>query len=189
MKLIVGLGNPGSKYKKTRHNIGYMIVDKICEMKNIKLKYDSKLNGEIGETNIGGIKTIVLKPTTYMNLSGHSVLAVMKYYKIELDDVIILYDDIDLPVGKIRLRELGGHGGHNGIRHIIQSLGTQNFKRIKIGIDVDKSMQLDSYVLGKFAKDEKTDIEIAIINAAEASLMFVTHDEYKDVMTKYNTQT
>lgn len=189
MKLIIGLGNPGKKYSKTRHNIGYMIIDKICEMKNIKLKYDSKLNGEIAETNISGIKTVLLKPTTYMNLSGHSVLAVMKYYKINLEDIIVIYDDIDLPVGKIRLRELGGHGGHNGIKHIIQTLGTKDFKRLKIGIDVDKSMPLDNYVLGKFNKDEKTEIEIAIINGAEASLMFVKHDEYKDVMTKYNTQT
>ena len=127
MKLIIGLGNPGKEYERTRHNIGFEVVDALSEQWNIPLN-QAKHKGLYGVGYVDGKKVILLKPMTYMNLSGESIKAVMDYFKVEIEDLVVFYDDLDLAVGKIRLRQKGGAGGHNGIKSMIAHLGTQEFK-------------------------------------------------------------
>ena len=131
MFLIVGLGNPGKEYENTRHNIGFDAIDKIAEKYNIELNR-IKFKSVYGEGFIGGEKVILLKPTTYMNLSGESLRAIMDFYKLSNEDVLVLYDDISLEVGRIRIREKGSAGGHNGIKSIIAHLGSDIFSRIRL---------------------------------------------------------
>lgn len=133
MKWIVGLGNPGPQYEKTRHNVGFMALDALASRHNIQIN-QSKCKALIGEGHIGGVKTVLIKPMTYMNLSGESLRAYMDYYKADMEDLIVVYDDLDTEVGKIRLRYQGSAGGHNGIKSIIQHTGTQSFNRIRMGI-------------------------------------------------------
>lgn len=189
MKLIVGLGNPGQKYKDTRHNAGYIALDEALKIFNLKMKLDVRFKSEIAFYQNLAKKAIFLKPVTYMNRSGEAVKSVIDFYKIEIDDVLVIVDDIHLETGKLRLRELGGHGGHNGLRHIIEVLNTKDFKRVRIGIGLENNMPLDSYVLGKFKEDEKALLEKACRQTAEAIEMFINEIPYKDIMTKYNTQT
>src|SRR5690606_5529715 len=126
MKCIVGLGNPGKKYQSTRHNIGFMVIDELLSRQNLSLNKD-KFKGKYTQTIINGEKVLLLEPQTYMNLSGESLRPLMDYYDIDVEDIIVIYDDLDLPTGKVRLRQKGGHGGHNGIRSIIDHLGTKDF--------------------------------------------------------------
>ena len=189
MKLVVGLGNPGSKYQKTRHNIGFMIIDRVISKHSCVMKFDAKFNAEICQLKVNSEKVFMMKPSTYMNLSGEAISKVMKYYDISSDDLLVFVDDVNLPTGKIRLRETGGHGGHNGLKNIIGLLKTEDFKRVRIGISLNNTMPLDSYVLGQF-----TETEMAILNQSIdiASLIiedFLMQLSFKDIMTKYNTQT
>src|SRR5690625_476168 len=133
MKCIVGLGNPGKKYEKTRHNIGFMVVDELLSRYGWKLT-QKKFRGKFTLEHLNGEKLILLQPQTFMNLSGQSVQEVLDFYQIEIENLLVIYDDLDLPVGKIRLRESGGHGGHNGVRSLIDHLQTKKFKRIRLGI-------------------------------------------------------
>ncbi|MCM3570803.1 aminoacyl-tRNA hydrolase [Neobacillus mesonae] len=168
MKLIVGLGNPGKQYEHTRHNVGFDVVEELSTRLNIPLS-QSKLKGLYGMGAVSGQKVLLLKPLTYMNLSGESVRAVMDYYKVEIEDLLVIYDDLDLPVGKIRLRQKGSPGGHNGIKSIVAHLGTQEFNRIRIGIDhPDTGISVPDYVLGKFRADEQSFIEAAVKKSADA---------------------
>ena len=159
--LIVGLGNPGSKYDRTRHNVGFDVIDCLAKRWNIRLKEEKRFKGEIGQgPGPKGMKLTLLKPTTFMNRSGDSVRAVIDWYKWSPQSVLIVYDDMDLPVGKIRLRKAGSAGGHNGMKSLISCLGTQEFPRLRMGIDSPKSnrvVQSDtvSYVLGRFAPPEQ----------------------------------
>ena len=155
MFLIVGLGNPGKEYKNTRHNIGFDAIDVISKKYKIEVNR-IKFKGVYGETFIGGEKVILLKPSTYMNLSGESIRAVMDFYKVNQEDVLVIYDDISLEVGRLRIRDKGSAGGHNGIKSIISHIGTEEFARIKIGVGQPKG-DLVNYVLGNVAKDRKTD--------------------------------
>ncbi len=186
MYLIIGLGNPGRDYVGTRHNIGFDAVDAICS------KYDIKLNKEkfkaiYGDGRIGGEKVVIAKPQTYMNLSGESVRELRDWYKIDEDNIIVIYDDISLPLGKVRIREKGSAGGHNGIKNIIYQLTTDVFPRIKIGVGAPEHPDFDmkDYVLGKFSKEE---IEILIesvvrvVNAVEEIIV----ENPKSAMNKYN---
>ena len=134
MKLIVGLGNPGKQYDKTRHNIGFDVIEKIAEKLNIKLD-QAKFKGIYGIGHVEGEKVYLLKPLTYMNLSGESICALMDYFQIDIEDLLVIYDDLDLPVGRIRLRQRGSAGGHNGIKSTIAHVGTQEFNRIRVGIN------------------------------------------------------
>ena len=131
--LIVGLGNPGQKYEKTRHNMGFLTVDMLAEEKGVKLN-KVKFKSAYNIMNFAGCKCLVMKPQTYMNLSGEAVREAVQFYKIPADHVLVIYDDISLPVGKLRVRPTGSAGGHNGIKNIIAHLGTQDFPRIKIGV-------------------------------------------------------
>lgn len=154
MKLIVGLGNIGEEYSKTRHNVGFMAIDYYASKHNIVFKEEKTMKGFIAKTNINGEKVIFLKPTTYMNLSGDSLILVKNYYKIDIKDILVINDDLDMPVGKVRFRASGSAGGHNGLKSIIANLGTQDFRRIKIGIDRSKVISVVDYVLSKFSIDD-----------------------------------
>ena len=183
MYLIVGLGNPGNEYAGTRHNIGFEALDYIADKYNIELNR-IKFKGMFGEGFINGKKVILLKPTTYMNLSGESIREVVNFYKISNEDVIVIYDDISLEVGRLRIREKGSHGGHNGIKSIIANLNTDVFPRVKVGIGGPKG-NLVSHVLGKFSDEEIAVLRESIKASAEAVGIMISKDA-KEAMNKLN---
>lgn len=168
MKLIVGLGNPGKQYEETRHNIGFKVIDELSERLNIPLD-QSKHKGLYGIGHVKGEKVILLKPLTYMNLSGESVRPLMDYYEIDIEDLIVIYDDLDIPVGRIRLRQKGSAGGHNGIKSIIAHIGTQEFNRIRVGVNRPSNGQsVSDYVLSRFTKEEQEVLGGIIKKCADA---------------------
>ena len=183
MYLVVGLGNPGKEYEGTRHNIGFEAIDYLSDKYNIELNRE-KFKGVFGEGFIKGKKVILLKPTTYMNLSGESIREVINFYKISNEEVIVIYDDISLEVGRLRIREKGSHGGHNGIKSIIANLGTDVFPRIKVGVGAPKG-NLVSHVLGKFSEDE---IEVLreTIKASSDAVSIMMKADTKEAMNKLN---
>lgn len=185
MKLIVGLGNPGKEYTNTRHNVGFSFIDSYLESKGIDEKWTKKFDGLYLETKLNNEKVYFLKPQTYMNLSGNSVKKLVDYFNIEIDDILIISDDLDLNVGNFKLRLNGTSGGHNGLKSIESSLGTNNYKRLKIGISNDKEKDTKDYVLGNFSKEEKE-----VLNELYKSLHTVIDDYFKldfeDLMSKYN---
>lgn len=187
MKLVIGLGNVGNKYHLTRHNIGFLILDEIADRNNLKFKHEPKLEAFVTSDIVAGEKVVYAKPTTYVNLSGNALVKLMNYYKVELADIIVIYDDINLETAQIRIRETNGHGGHNGVRNIIEHLKSQNFKRIRIGIGLDDSMPLDHYVLGNFSKSEIQNLKPTVDSAIDAIEMFVKGVYFKDIMTKHNS--
>jgi len=154
VKLIVGLGNIGQKYTFTRHNVGFMLADSIAINNNLTFRENSRLKCFMANLRDGVNDYLVIKPTTFMNLSGEAVRAVMDYYKIPVEDVLIVYDDLSLELGKIRFRANGSDGGHNGIKSIIQHLGTQNIARLKIGIGPQPNLPSEVFVLQNFSKEE-----------------------------------
>ena|SRR5690554_2567757 len=160
MKLIVGLGNPGDRYKNTRHNIGFMFLDELKNDLNLEFSLNKQLKSLIAFANINGEKIIFAKPQTFMNLSGEAVLSIVNYYKLEIEDIVIVYDDLDLPTGKIRIRKTGSSGGHKGMSNIIQLLKTSEIKRIRIGIMNNSNIDTIDYVLGKFTIDEEAQIRL-----------------------------
>ncbi len=184
MKLIVGLGNPGEKYAATRHNIGFVIIDEVAKKLGVS-KFELKFKGYYTKVKYKGEDIILLKPQTYMNLSGESVGAIINYFKIDLDDVLIVYDDLDLTVGKIRFKAKSSNGGHNGIKSIEQHLKTSEFKRLKFGIDRDSRIPVKNYVVSKFTKTELDDVIFNVEIAANACLDFVV-DDFITLMNKYN---
>lgn len=184
MFLIVGLGNPGKEYENTRHNIGFDAIDSIANKYNIEVS-KSKFKGVYGDGFIGGEKVILLKPTTYMNLSGESVREVLDFYKLTEEDILVIYDDISLEVGRLRIREKGSAGGHNGIKSIIAHLGTDVFSRIKIGVGQPKG-DLVNHVLGKFPSEDRTclnEVLDVVVSASEV----VIKDGTKEAMNKFNS--
>ncbi|MBM7704912.1 aminoacyl-tRNA hydrolase [Metabacillus iocasae] len=185
MKVIVGLGNPGREYDRTRHNIGFMIIDELAEHLMISLD-KTKFNGIYGVGTVKGEKVILLKPLTYMNLSGESLKPLMSYYDVSPEDILVIYDDLDLPSGKVRLRTKGSAGGHNGIKSIVQHLKTQEFNRIRVGIDrPTNGMKISDYVLGKFTNEEMVDMKEAIDKSIKASEDWI-HTPFLEVMNRYN---
>ena len=186
MFLIVGLGNPGKEYDGTRHNIGFAAIDYIADKYNIELNR-IKFKGVFGEGLINGKKVILLKPTTYMNLSGESIREVVNFYKISNEEIIVIYDDISLEVGRIRIREKGSHGGHNGIKSIIKEIGTQEFDRIKIGIGRPKDkMTVINYVLGKFDKEDEITIFNTLDKVDKAINYYLQTKNFEQTMQQYN---
>lgn len=185
MKLFIGLGNPGSKYERTRHNAGFFVIDELSRQWNIDLTEEKKFKGLIGRGVVKGEKVILLKPSTYMNLSGESLRAVMDFYDVEMEDVIVIYDDLDLPQGRIRLRLKGSAGGHNGIKSIISHTKTQEFKRIKVGIDRHPKIPVVDYVLGKFTEDELALVMQAVDQSVKACDMALT-ETFNKVMTEFS---
>ena len=183
MFLIDGLGNPGREYENTRHNIGFAAIDVIAEKYNIDINR-TKFKGEYGEGFINGNKVILLKPYTFMNLSGESVREAIDFYKLTEDQVLIIYDDISLELGRLRIREKGSAGGHNGIKSIINHMGTDVFTRIKIGVGAPKG-DLVNHVLGKFSKDEVNILKQTLDAVTEATADIIDNGA-KDAMNKFN---
>ncbi|PZD94868.1 aminoacyl-tRNA hydrolase [Paenibacillus sambharensis] len=185
MKWIVGLGNPGSTYQSTRHNVGFMVVDTLAKRWGISVT-QSKFKALVGEGHVQGEKVYLIKPMTYMNLSGETVRAFMDFYKAELDDFIVVYDDLDTEIGKIRLRYQGSAGGHNGIKSIIQHTGTQSFNRVRMGISRPApGVNIADYVLSPFAKSEHDQLAGMIESAADALEYALSHP-YEQTMARYN---
>lgn len=186
MKCIVGLGNIGRKYENTRHNIGFMVVDALAEKHHIQLD-QQKFNGLYTTALIDGEKVLLIEPMTYMNASGEAVRPLLDYYKIALEDMIVLYDDLDMPPGRLRLRQKGSAGGHNGIRSLIQHLGTDEFKRIRIGIGRPVGrMSVPNFVLQRFSEDEMFTMSHVIDRTIEACEAFLTTERFENVMNQYN---
>lgn len=176
MKLIVGLGNVGEKYCFTRHNVGFMVVDKLAIVHDVTFKEDRKLKCFIGKFKMGFEDIFLVKPTTFMNLSGESVQAVMNYYKIDISDVLIVYDDLSLELGKIRFRASGSDGGHNGIKSVIKHVGTQAVARLKIGIGPQPPIPSETFVLQNFYKDQLENLKPVLKNSVEAIEYYVNND-------------
>ena len=183
MKMIVGLGNPGKEYEKTRHNIGFIIVDSYAKQKGIK--FSEKFNGLSAKIYMNGETFILLKPLSYMNLSGTIVKKYAEYYKIKPEDILIIQDDLDLPIGKIKLKYKGSCGGHNGIRNIIDELKTELFPRFKIGIGKNIKTNIKDYVLGKFSEEDNEKIKKICEFVPEIFEDFITKD-FEKLMSKYN---
>ncbi|WP_018248276.1 aminoacyl-tRNA hydrolase [Orenia marismortui] len=184
MKLIVGLGNPGAKYNLTRHNAGFMVIDSLAKeyVVNVNSKEKQAL---VAKLHIGREKVILAKPQTFMNNSGQSVRALADYYNIDTQDIMVIYDDLDLEVGRIRVRPKGGHGGHNGIKSIIDHLGQKKFARLRVGIGRPEYGTVTDYVLGKFSREESKKVNKTLEEAVEAIKLYLESD-LNDVMNKYN---
>ncbi len=183
MKAIVGLGNPGDKYAPTRHNIGFEVINFIALKYNVNFK--SSLKSHIGVAHIDGEKILLVKPQTYMNLSGESLLEIVNYYEIELKDVLIVYDDIDISLGKVRIRQKGSAGTHNGMRSIIELLKSQDMPRIRMGIGKKDNIPLADYVLQRFPPDEIPAVREMVSKAGDAITCFI-EDGIDLCMNRYN---
>lgn len=183
MKLVVGLGNPGLTYKKTRHNIGFMFIESIEKDLKLDFKLDKKFKAMVCKEKINGEDVIFAKPITYMNNSGEAVKEIVDFYQIASEDILVIVDDMDLPVGKIRIRRNGSSGGQKGLKSIINLLHTEEIKRIRIGID--KGDDAVNHVLGKFSKIEKESIDLIMDKA-----LFILKDfldlSFENFMSKYN---
>ena len=184
LKLIVGLGNPGKEYEKTRHNIGFMAIDRIVD--SLGISFDrNKVNGSYCVTNAGGEKVMFLKPLEYMNLSGNVVGRFVKFFDIDVSDILIIHDDLDMDLGRIKLRPRGSSGGHNGLKNIEANLGTQDYKRVKVGISNDKRFDTKDYVLGRFSSSD-----MEILNPILDKMPDIFNDflsiSFEMLMNKYN---
>ena len=184
MKLIVGLGNPGKKYDKTRHNMGFMAIDLLADQAKIDIDKEV-FHSLMGRGKIYGEDCILIKPQTFMNLSGTAVQEVVHYFKVEIDDIIVVYDDMALEPGRIRLRKEGSSGGHKGMQNIIDCLSSEQIKRIRIGIGEPGEWDTVDYVLSKPLKDEEPLIEEAIKNSVEA-LKEALKSDLDRAMNKFN---
>lgn len=185
MKWIAGLGNPGVKYEDTRHNVGFMVIDELARRWSISVT-QNKCRALLGDGRVGQHKVALLKPMTYMNLSGESVRSFLDYYKAELGEGIIVYDDLDTEIGRIRLRYQGSAGGHNGIKSIIAHTGTQIFNRVRMGISrPEPGMNIADYVLSSFAKREREPLQEMIGYACDAIEYALDHP-FESTMGKFN---
>lgn len=185
MYVIVGLGNPGKKYDITRHNIGFEVVDEFARQNSIKMT-KVKFTAVVGEGNLYGEKVLVVKPQTYMNLSGESVMKILDYYNLPLEKLIVVYDDIDVDTGKLRIRKKGSGGSHNGMRNIIYLLKEDGFPRVRIGVGRPENGQnLADYVLGRFSKAEQ-EVLIPIVKDAVSAIETIIKDDVDLAMNRYN---
>lgn len=183
MKLIVGLGNPGKKYEHTRHNMGFEVVDLFSDLAQIDVDKES-FKGLVGRGKVFEHDVMVLKPQTYMNLSGESVAEIVRYFKIDIDDILVIYDDMAIPVGKIRLRAEGSSGGHKGMQNIIELLGSDKIKRLRVGIGEPPFDAID-FVLSKPTKEEQEQLDEAIKEAVEAIKIYLKNN-FDIAMSKFN---
>ena len=182
--LIVGLGNPGEEYENTPHNLGFMVIDRLAGSHSIRVsrKENTSL---VGLGNIGGKRLAVAKPQTYMNLSGPAVRGLLERYELKPDRLIVVYDELDLPWGSLRIRLKGSAAGHNGVKSLIGSLGTNEFTRVRLGIDPGNPVNGEQFVLAPFKRAQKKDVEETVIRAAEA-VEFIIAEGAAQAMTKYN---
>ncbi|MBQ2863824.1 MAG: aminoacyl-tRNA hydrolase [Clostridia bacterium] len=184
--LVVGLGNPGSEYSSTRHNAGFIAIDCIARKSNCNINR-AKFKGLCADTSIGGKRVLLLKPQTYMNLSGESVLEAVEFYKIPTENIIVLCDDVNFDVGTTRIRAKGSDGGQKGMRSIIKCLGTDNIKRIKLGVGKKPTPEYDmaDWVLSKFTSDEQIKLQSVAENVYDAVTLILS-DSIEKAMSKYN---
>jgi peptidyl-tRNA hydrolase, PTH1 family len=173
MKLVVGLGNPGSKYQGTRHNIGFELVDRLA-LGGSQSSFSSKFEGQQAEIEIDYRRVLLLKPQTFMNLSGRSVSQAIRFYKLPVTDLLVVCDDLSLPVGKLRIRPGGSDGGQKGLRDIAAQLGTDEYPRLRIGIGENEGVDAADYVLSRFRNSERSAVEDALILASQAVDVWVT---------------
>ena len=185
MKLVAGLGNIGDKYVFTRHNAGFMLADSIALNENLNFRENSRLKCLMTNLRTAHEDFLIIKPTTFMNLSGEAVRAVIDYYKIPVEDILIVYDDLSLPLGKIRFRADGSEGGHNGIKSIIQHLGTQDFARLKIGIGPQPNIPSEVFVLQNFAKEE-LEVLKSTLTIAKQGIACYFKDGIAEAQNKFN---
>jgi len=192
LKLLVGLGNPGLEYAKTRHNVGFMVLEEIAKKNNCTFRESKKLYGKTCEIGSGITKTRLLMPNTYMNESGKSVRSAKDWFNFEANQLIVLVDDMDLPLGKIRVRSKGGSGGHNGLKSIINHLGTNEFKRFRIGIGSPSEIQNErksktvSHVLGRFSKEEFVILSF-LIKEIVSCIEAITYNNWEKITTRLNS--
>lgn len=184
MKLVVGLGNPGKEYEKTRHNMGFMVVDRYAAKHGLSYQKE-KFHGLYFETTIQGEKVIFLKPQSYINLSGEVISKFMDYYKIPVSDLFVIHDDLDLPFCKLKLKKTGSSGGHNGLKNIESHLHTKDYKRLKLGISNDKKMDTKDYVLGRFSFEDQKALE-ELIDYACLILEDYFVLSFDQLMNRYN---
>ena len=192
--LVVGLGNPGRKYLNTRHNIGFMILDRMVQKEGGEFRAEARWKAEFARLSgagegIPGRAATLLKPQTFMNLSGESVGAAMRFYKVSAEQILVVYDDVELEPGQLRFRGRGGAGGHNGIKSIIQHLGTEKFPRLKVGVGraADSRVPLSEHVLGKFSESEREGLENCLDRAAEGVRFALAHGVL-EAMNKFNAK-
>ena len=184
--LIAGLGNPGRKYAWSRHNAGFMVIDHLAEANHVAVNRQKKFDAEHGRGKIGPTAAILLKPMAYMNRSGRAVSRAADFFQIALDHLLVIHDDIDMGYGKIKIKAKGGHGGHNGVRSIIDVIGSGDFPRVRIGIGRPEGpMDISNYVLGNFTADEWREFEPILNKAAEAVSTILTHG-IKEGMNRFN---
>lgn len=186
MKLIIGLGNPGKNYENTRHNSGFMAIDAFASKFNAEFKLEPKFKGMLASVVINGHKALLLKPQTYMNLSGESIRPVMQFYKIDASDILVISDDLDSHTGRVRIRSCGSPGGHNGHKSIVQNIGTEDYKRIKIGIGRSEQIDVIDWVLMKFNEDDMALMNNAISKSVLAIEDFINEVEFTKIASAYS---
>lgn len=184
MKIVVGLGNPGPEYRDTRHNIGFRVLEQLAARHRVE-RQESKYDAIIGETKISGEKVLLVKPLTFMNLSGRSVQPLVHWHKLDLADLMVIYDDMDLPVGSLRIRANGGSGGHKGMKSIIERLNTEEFPRARIGVGRPDQHDPADWVLGRFSGTEKELMQSTVNIAADAVERWITAG-LTEAMNAYN---
>lgn len=186
MKVITALGNPGVQYSQTRHNIGFMVADFLVKKNNGSFKFDSKFNADICRITIGTTPVILCKPKTYMNLSGQAVRPLLAYYKLSVDDLFVIYDDINLDLGKIRFRAKGSDGGHNGVKSIIMETKSDKFHRLKVGIGPQPHfMKSESFVLANFPK-ESGELLVSTIHLSAEAVEYYLSNDIQAAQNRYN---
>jgi PTH1 family peptidyl-tRNA hydrolase len=184
MKVVVGLGNPGTKYHGTRHNLGYAVIDGLAAGSAVG-RFQDRFQAEIGEWMCSDEKVLLVKPTTFMNLSGRSVRQVLDFYQLTPDQLLVVCDDVNLPLGKLRFRAKGTHGGHNGLRDIQNHLGTTDYARLRIGVDAPGQDDMVDHVLSRFKPGQRKVIEDAISTAVQGVDLWV-RDGIQECMNQYN---
>jgi PTH1 family peptidyl-tRNA hydrolase len=186
LHIIVGLGNPGRRYENTKHNIGFIALDQLAERNGIKVN-KLKFKALTGEGEIAGARALLIKPQTYMNLSGESVLAAMSYYKAPPERLTVIYDDIDIPMGSVRIRKKGSAGTHNGMRSVISHLQCEDFPRIRIGIGGERGGRLTDYVIGGFGRKDLQPMREAVLRAVDA-MECILKENIDLAMNRYNAR-
>lgn len=185
MKIVVGLGNPGRKYDGTRHNVGFDVIDQLASAPGVS-SFSSRFQAQIAEGREDAEKVLLVKPETFMNLSGLAVRQLIDFYQSPLDDLLVVCDDVNLPLGKLRFRAKGTHGGHNGLRDIQSHLGTTDYARLRIGVDAPGQADMVGHVLGKFRPTEKAIIEDGVSLAVQATAVWI-HKGIQTCMNQYNS--
>ena len=187
MKVIAGLGNPGAEYVNTPHSIGFEVVDAVARGIGASWKGSSSFKGELATGLLGGVKVLLVKPQTYMNLSGECVSPVLKYHNATIEDLLVVSDDIDLPVGRLRIRKGGSAGGHNGLKSVIERTGSQDFARLRIGVGRDPQSRSNviGHVLGKFSPEDRQAMDEVVATAAEA-VGAIENENLETAMNRYN---